>query len=187
MDQVQIGRFIAERRRALGFTQQALADALGLSNRTISKWECGGGLPDMEHVLPLCRAIDITADELLGGSRGAETIPIEGKPSSVLERIAKAAAAMEKEYDSRCERCGREYRGGMAEWVYDRHYRGWLTYSDRVSGHLCAECAIAETEETFTEADARRLLNEKPAACGDCGEHFPYCVSSCPGPGRFGR
>ena len=67
MDQVRIGRFIAEARRARGMTQRELAEALGLSNRTISKWECGDGLPELANLLPLCELLGVTADELLRG------------------------------------------------------------------------------------------------------------------------
>ena len=69
MDQIKIGRFIAASRRAKGMTQRELAEALGLSNRTISKWECGDGLPELANILPLCELLDITADELLRGER----------------------------------------------------------------------------------------------------------------------
>ena len=67
MDQIKIGRFIAASRLAKGMTQRELAEALGLSNRTISKWECGDGLPELMNILPLCELLDITADELLRG------------------------------------------------------------------------------------------------------------------------
>ena len=69
MDQIKIGRFIAAARRAKGMTQRELAEVLGLSNRTISKWECGDGLPELANLLPLCELLDITADELLRGGR----------------------------------------------------------------------------------------------------------------------
>ena len=67
MDQAKIGRFIAERRRARGMTQRALAEALGVSDRTVSKWECGGGLPELANLLPLCALLGVTADALLRG------------------------------------------------------------------------------------------------------------------------
>ena len=69
MDQIKIGRFIAARRRERGMTQRELAEALGLSNRTISKWECGDGLPELANSLPLCERLGVTADELLRGGR----------------------------------------------------------------------------------------------------------------------
>ena len=47
MDQVSIGRFIAQCRKAGGLTQRQLADELGISDKTVSKWECGNGLPEV--------------------------------------------------------------------------------------------------------------------------------------------
>lgn len=69
MDQKKIGRLIGAMRRERGMTQRELAEALGISNRTISKWECGDGLPELANVLPLCELLQITADELLRGER----------------------------------------------------------------------------------------------------------------------
>ena len=69
MDQRKIGRFIAEARKELGMTQRELAEALGVSNRTVSKWECGDGLPELANILPLCELLRVTADELLRGER----------------------------------------------------------------------------------------------------------------------
>ena len=65
MDQRSIGRFIAANRRKRGLTQRQLAEALGVSNRTVSKWECGDGLPELANILPLCALLGVTADELL--------------------------------------------------------------------------------------------------------------------------
>lgn len=45
MNQIQIGRFIAASRKAQGLTQRQLADKLGISDKTVSKWERGKGLP----------------------------------------------------------------------------------------------------------------------------------------------
>ena len=57
MDQIKIGRFVAETRRAKGLTQRQLADQLSISDKTISKWETGKGLPDISLMLPLCRLL----------------------------------------------------------------------------------------------------------------------------------
>ena len=46
MDQIKIGKFIAEMRKEQNLTQIDLAEKLGISNKTISKWECGNGMPD---------------------------------------------------------------------------------------------------------------------------------------------
>ncbi len=67
MDLRITGKFIAERRKAKGLTQVKLAEKLSVSEKTISKWECGNGFPDTTLILPLCEALDITANELLSG------------------------------------------------------------------------------------------------------------------------
>lgn len=69
MDQIKIGRFIAKARRAQNLTQRQLADELGLSDKTVSKWECGKGLPEVSLMLPLCSRLEITVNDLLSGRR----------------------------------------------------------------------------------------------------------------------
>ncbi|MBQ8341786.1 MAG: helix-turn-helix transcriptional regulator [Clostridia bacterium] len=73
MDQIKIGKFIAERRRALGLTQRELAERLSVSDKTVSKWECGNGLPDVSLMLPLCALLSINVNELLTGEMLDET------------------------------------------------------------------------------------------------------------------
>ena len=72
MDQVKIGKFISERRKKQGFLQKDIAGKLGISEKTVSKWECGNGLPEVVYMEPLCQLLGITVNELLAG----ESIPI---------------------------------------------------------------------------------------------------------------
>lgn len=67
MDQIKIGCFIAQRRRGLDLTQRQLADRLGISDKTVSKWERGNGFPEPSLLLPLCRELGITVNDLLSG------------------------------------------------------------------------------------------------------------------------
>lgn len=69
MDQKKIGKFIAEMGKEQNLTQIQLAEALGISNKTISKWECGNGMPDYAVIEELCRVLHINANELLSGER----------------------------------------------------------------------------------------------------------------------
>lgn len=69
MDQIKIGKFIAEMRKEQNLTQIDLADALGISNKTISKWECGNGMPDYSIIDELCEILKINVNELLSGER----------------------------------------------------------------------------------------------------------------------
>lgn len=69
MDQIKIGKFIAEERKAKKYTQRQLADKLSISDKTISKWERGNGFPEVSLLLPLCNELEITVNELLSGER----------------------------------------------------------------------------------------------------------------------
>ncbi|MBR5799644.1 MAG: helix-turn-helix transcriptional regulator [Lachnospiraceae bacterium] len=73
MDQIKIGKFIAEERKIRKLTQRELADKLSISDKTISKWERGIGFPEVSLLLPLCAELDITVNELLSGERLSET------------------------------------------------------------------------------------------------------------------
>ncbi len=72
MDQVKIGKFIAAERKRKGYTQKQLSGKLQISNKTVSKWECGNGFPEVTFLLPLCTELDITVNELLSGERVSE-------------------------------------------------------------------------------------------------------------------
>lgn len=67
MDQIKIGKFIAQVRKGQSLTQRQLAEKLGISDKTVSKWECGNGLPEISLMLPLCNALGISVNELLSG------------------------------------------------------------------------------------------------------------------------
>ena len=69
MDQMKIGRFIAEQRREKKLTQSELAEKLGITDRAISKWENGRSLPDASIMLELCSILGITVTDLLSGER----------------------------------------------------------------------------------------------------------------------
>lgn len=67
MDQIKIGKFIAERRRSVNLTQMQLAEMLGITDRAVSKWECGKALPDVAIMLKLCGILKISVNDLLCG------------------------------------------------------------------------------------------------------------------------
>lgn len=69
MNQVLTGRFIKECRKGKGFTQEQLAEKLNISCKTVSKWECGNGFPEISLMLPLCAELGITVNELLSGCK----------------------------------------------------------------------------------------------------------------------
>ena len=72
MDQIRIGKFIAAARKARGMTQKQLAERLLISDKTVSKWERGKGLPEVALMLPLCEALQITVHDLLSVEKISE-------------------------------------------------------------------------------------------------------------------
>lgn len=69
MNQEKIGSFIAQCRKEKNLTQAQLAEKLNMSNKTISKWETGKGMPDSSIMLELCSYLGISVNELLSGER----------------------------------------------------------------------------------------------------------------------
>lgn len=67
MDQLKTGKFIAQRRKNKSLTQRQLAEKLGVSDKAVSKWECGNGLPEVSLMMPLCDILGISVNELLSG------------------------------------------------------------------------------------------------------------------------
>lgn len=87
MDQKKIGMFIANLRKKKNLTQLELASKLGISDRTISKWENGRGMPDISLIRPLCEELDITINELLSGERITEEEYQEKLEENILHSI----------------------------------------------------------------------------------------------------
>ena len=69
MDQIKIGKFIAESRKKNNLTQMQLAEKLNITDRAISKWENGKAMPDSSIMLDLCNELKISVNELLSGER----------------------------------------------------------------------------------------------------------------------
>ncbi len=67
MDALKIGQFIQKKRKAKGLTQSELAERLHITDRAISKWECGRSMPDSSIMLELCQELGISVNELLLG------------------------------------------------------------------------------------------------------------------------
>ena len=69
MNQIKIGKFIAECRKDKNLTQEQLAEKLNTTNKSISKWENGNCLPDSSLYEPLCNILEITINELFAGKK----------------------------------------------------------------------------------------------------------------------
>lgn len=69
MEQEKIGKFISQLRKEKNMTQKELAEKLGVTDRAISKWENGRGMPELSLIKPLCDELDISVNELLSGEK----------------------------------------------------------------------------------------------------------------------
>ena len=92
MDQVKIGKFIAECRKEKGLTQMNLADKLGITDKAISKWERGIAMPDSSIMLLLCDMLGISVNELLSG----EKIEMENSVQKNEELLIEMTKELEK-------------------------------------------------------------------------------------------
>ena len=72
MNQIKIGAFISERRKAKGWTQSQLAEKLEITDKAVSKWETGRSMPDLSLFIPLCTLLEVTLNELFAGECIAE-------------------------------------------------------------------------------------------------------------------
>ena len=92
MDQVKIGKFIAECRKQKNLTQSQLAEKLYITDKAVSKWERGIALPDTSIMLELCEILNISVNELLSGER----INMENENQKTEQLLLDMAKELEK-------------------------------------------------------------------------------------------
>ena len=92
MNQIKIGKFIAERRKLVELTQMQLADQLGITDKAVSKWERGIAMPDTSLMLQLCGILRISVNELLNG----EKIDMENNDQKNEQLLLDMAKELEK-------------------------------------------------------------------------------------------
>lgn len=92
MNQIKIGQFIALKRKENNLTQKELALKLGITNKSVSKWETGRCMPDYSVIENLCCELNITINELLSGQsceKGNELSNAEKNSVIALEKIQR--------------------------------------------------------------------------------------------------
>ena len=144
MEEKQIGRFIRDRRLALGMTQQQLAERLGITDKAVSKWERCVSYPDITLLRALAEALEVSIAELLAGERDAQPGPA---PS-------EAAAAA-------------PHAAGPGETARQR--RGWRSWRSWLFAAVSAGCLIAALVLLivhFASGDGNCLLAVKCVAFG---------------------
>ena len=100
MDKNITGRFIAELRKQKGFTQKELAEKLMVTDKAISRWETGKGLPDTSLLKPLGDVLGVSITELLSGKRIEEVDMKEQADNIILE-----SSELFKAYACKCNKC----------------------------------------------------------------------------------
>jgi transcriptional regulator with XRE-family HTH domain/DNA-directed RNA polymerase subunit RPC12/RpoP len=92
MDQIKIGKFIAERRKLVKLTQSQLAERFGITDRAVSKWETGKAMPDSSLMLELCHVLGITVNDLLSG----EVINVENYNKEMEQKLIELVKEKEE-------------------------------------------------------------------------------------------
>lgn len=102
MDQKKIGTFLKELRREKQLTQEALAEILGVTNRSISRWENGVNMPDLDLVIEIANYYDVSVEEILDGERKSEMI--DKKTEQVILKVADYESNEKQRFSKRV--CG---------------------------------------------------------------------------------
>ena len=92
MDQVKIGKFIAEKRKENKLTQMQLAEILSVTDRAVSKWETGKSLPDSSIMIELCSILKISVNDLLSG----EIVNVENYNKELESKLVKMVKEKQK-------------------------------------------------------------------------------------------
>ena len=95
MDQIKVGSFLKDLRREKGITQEQLAEELGVSGRTISRWETGNNMPDIGLLVEIAEYFDVSIPEIIKGERKSEDMKEEAK--EVAETMSDYAKAEKEE------------------------------------------------------------------------------------------
>ena len=74
MDQIKIGQFLKQLRTEKSLTQEKLAEIIGVSNRSVSRWENGNTMPDFDLLIELAKFYDVSIDEIMDGRRKEENM-----------------------------------------------------------------------------------------------------------------
>ncbi|MCH5263153.1 MAG: helix-turn-helix domain-containing protein [Lachnospiraceae bacterium] len=89
MDQIKIGEFLKRLRNEKELTQEQLAEKVGVSNRTVSRWETGNNLPDISILIQLSEFYDIDIREIIDGERKSEIM--DGEMKDTITKVAEYA------------------------------------------------------------------------------------------------
>lgn len=96
MDVSKIGAFIKTQRTELNMTQKDLAEKIGCTDKAISRWETGKGMPDVSYMKKLCEILEISVDELLSGEHIPEEKRISAKEKNIIDLLLQRELEIKK-------------------------------------------------------------------------------------------
>lgn len=110
LDREKIGKFIAELRKEKGMTQKELAEKLKVSDKSVSKWETGNGIPDVSMLMPIADLFEVTVAEVLKGQRLAQTDRINVTDvNAMLKQTLQMSEEENKAFEIRKKKAIRNY------------------------------------------------------------------------------
>ncbi len=90
MDNSKVGKFIAERRKELGYNQKDLAEKLNVTDKAVSKWETGRSSPDVSMLIPLAKILGVSVTEILNGEKISEENISSASNEIIVESLKKS-------------------------------------------------------------------------------------------------
>ena len=134
MDQQKIGSFLRELRKEKHMTQEQLAEALGVSGRTVSRWETGRSLPDLDLLMLLADYHEVALRELLDGKRKENTMD-----KHLEETVVKVADYSNQEKHKLARRMCLLFVAGAALFTL---YLVWMAAGEPAAWESAASCAL---------------------------------------------
>ena len=114
-----MGKYIAEKRKALGLTQKQLAEQLGMSDKSVSKWERGICLPDVSVYMELCGILGISMNEFLAGEDISEENIVKIAEDNLIQVAKDSKAEAEKSEGDYCCDASDHSPYGVCSWKHD--------------------------------------------------------------------
>ncbi len=99
MELTQIGKFIAELRKEHGFTQEQLGEKIGVTNKTVSRWETGTYLPPADALLMISELFNVTINEILSGKRLSKEEYKEAAEENLKQTIKTSSFSLKEKID----------------------------------------------------------------------------------------
>lgn len=142
MDMKETGRFLAELRREQNLTQEQLGAELGVSNKTVSRWETGTYLPPAEMLLALSKKYGLSVNELLSARRLPEREYRREAESNLAAALEQSAFTWRERADFFKRKWRREHiASGVLTWLAVLAVWLWSLWSGRIGWMLLAQAA----------------------------------------------